>query len=448
MAKERNHFSLGLWVIVVFVLFFGGLIFIGGQSWGQQLRDYVVRFPATYALPDEIKPGAFVYCGALSVGRVEQVELREGDSELEPPLWAYLHIQVDRVVPLRSDCRIVARGPLLGGTGKLIILDPGQQGALLESGAVIEGAETGSFEAALDALNAELDASRPASLLALVKTQLDPADAGSVVAKIHRSLDDVNEATARLAMQLDSAEQDALLAKLHEILNNVNLTTRRLKSEMETETDATMLFKIHAALDSVNSGLTDAAGILNENRPVIRDTLAGVRRTTDTIENDVVGPITEELNRANVSSLLSELHASVKVANESLAAIRDVSNRARSLAVANEERIDRLLADVAETAAHLKGASKDLRRNPWRLFYRPSLEETKQLNIFDAAREFSEAAARLDDSSARLRIVLEQHGGSLPSDAPELKPILDHLEQTFEDYTQAEQALWDQLELE
>jgi uncharacterized protein YPO0396 len=115
--------------------------------------------------------------------------------------------------------------------------------------------------------------------------------------------------------------------------------------------------------------------------------------------------------------------------------------------VLNEDRLNQLMLNLNETAVHLKSAGKDLRRNPWRLFYRPSLEETKQLNIFDAAREFAEAASRLDDSATQLSALMKSHDGTVPADDPDLAKIRERLKQTFEDYTRAEEALWKQLDV-
>jgi ABC-type transporter Mla subunit MlaD len=260
-------------------------------------------------------------------------------------------------------------------------------------------------------------------------------------------LDDLNEVTGHVARQVNPDQREALMNKLHLVLDNVNATTASLRAEMATTTEGVLLAKVHDALDSVNRGLAEVTGMLEENRPVVHETLLGVERTTRTLEHEIAAPIAAELNRENVRSLLAQLHMSFELINTSLADIQEVSSRARTIVTLNEDRFNRLITDVSETAVHLKSASKDLRRNPWRLFYRPSLEETKQLNIFDAAREFAEAAARLDDSAARLDALIKLHGGQVPADAPELAEIAGRLKETFEDYTQAEEALWKQLDV-
>ena len=448
MAKQRNYFSLGLWVIAVLALFFAGLIFIGGRQWGRAWRGYTVRYPVTFALPDEIRPGAQIFCGGTPIGRVDHIELRRIPQQGgAPTLWAYLQVSISRVVELRSDCAIVARGLLLGGGGKLVIKDPGRRGTALPDGAVIDGARSGSVDETLDRLNAELDPGNPAGLLMTIKTQLDPADVDSILGKVHGSLDDLNALTRSLARQLEPAQRDALLGKLHAALDNINATTHQLRQQVQVGSDGTLLAKVHQALDAVNRTLAEVSGMVEENRPSIHEALATVRRTADTVEHGIVEPIASEVNLANTQSLLNDLHSSFEKVNAALGDLEVIGGTTRTMVVLNEDRFNQLMMNLAETATHLKGASKDLRRNPWRLFYRPSLEETRQLNIFDAAREFAEAASRLDDSATQLSALMESYGGNIPAGDPDLVEIRERLQQTFEDYTRAEEALWKQLDV-
>ncbi len=448
MARQTNYFSLGISVIVIAILFFAILMFVGGRGWGTSYHDYVVRYPANYPLPDEIKPGAGVHCGASLVGQVTEFELKLGtDDEGESRLWAFVDIKVDQIIQLRSSCRIVARGLVLGGGGKLVILDPGTLGDIIEPGSTIDGAPAATFDAALDIMTGELDPSNPRGLLTSIKQQLDPNDARSLITKIHASMGDLNLVTKRIAIQLNPGDQAALMGKMLAIMDNVNEITVELREQMRTESDTAMLAKLHVTLDTLNAGLMEATGVLTENRTAIKGTMANLQETSDTVRSRIVEPIAQELDRKNIGGLLATLHSSFSMVNASLANLEVVTSRAKSMTVLNESRINRLIVDASEMAIHLSAAGKDLRRNPWRLFYRPSLDETKELNIFDASREFSMAAARLDDSVAQLKSLMENYGGAVPVDAPEIAAIKERLGQTFEDYKKAEEALWNQLEI-
>jgi hypothetical protein len=106
------------------------------------------------------------------------------------------------------------------------------------------------------------------------------------------------------------------------------------------------------------------------------------------------------------------------------------------------------VTNFVETSEHLKATAKDLYRNPWRLLYQPSDKESRELNVFDASRSFAEAAARLDNASIRLQGMIEAGGGALRPDDPELLTIRQSLQDTFEQFSAAEKALWKQLNLQ
>ncbi len=448
MAKPTNTFALGLTVIVMLVLFFGTLVFIGGSGlFGPARNAYAVRFPASAPLPDEMAAGAPVFCGLLQVGSVDRVshETERGADDRSARLFVRLDIRVDRRVPLRSDCRIVARGPLLGGGGKLVIVDPGLHGRPVTPGSVIDGMPAGTFDAALDALAGELDPHNPAGLVTLVKTELDADNARSVMAKIHRSVEDLNLITKNLARQTDARDREALLAKLGLILDYVNEATGSLRDQLTLRSDEVVLGKLHKGLDTLNADLEAVRALIQDNRPTIDDTLAGLRQTVDTVQHGIAAPLAEQLDTAVDASLLNKLHVSFDRLNRSLADLTVVTGETRQVLVLNKERLNGIFANVNETSAHLKAASKEIRRSPWRLLYRPTLEETRELNIFDASREFATAAAHLEDSSAQLRALLDAYGGQVAADDPDLLAIKARLQETFARFTQAESALWKEL---
>jgi hypothetical protein len=111
----------------------------------------------------------------------------------------------------------------------------------------------------------------------------------------------------------------------------------------------------------------------------------------------------------------------------------------------NKEHISRFVVNLKETSDHLKGTSKELQRNPWRLLYQPTLEEAERANIYDAARSFSDAATHLDDAVVRLQALSE--AGTVPSDDEQLREVLEQLQLRFQDFNQVEDALWRELRI-
>ena len=75
----------------------------------------------------------------------------------------------------------------------------------------------------------------------------------------------------------------------------------------------------------------------------------------------------------------------------------------------------------------------------------PDKTETRQHAIFDAARNFAEAATRLDDATTQLRALAELHDGRIPGDSPDLARVRTMLTNSREKFGQAEAELWRQL---
>jgi hypothetical protein len=449
MSKKRNPLALGITVIVMFALFFSVLMYVAKVDFRPKDR-FVVRFTERETLP-EIKEGGLVQCGPTIVGKITGVEVREGtDESVSPPapqLYFYISATVDREIGLREDCTIVPEGPLLGGSGKLIIRDRGVSANPVRPDKVIIGQQVGSFSAITEALYAQLDATRPDSLLSTLKVQLDPANAASLMAKVHKSMDDLNLVTTNISTQFDARQKDALMAKLQSILDNINVATGYLKAQLDAGHGDALAAKLHVGLDELDKGLKTVVAMLEENRVPLAETVASVRNTAKTLETRIAEQIARQLDTDNAASLIAKIHVGIDRLNTSLTDVNTMTQTGREVFVLNEDKLNKLLANLKETSDHLKGAAKDIRRNPWRLLYRPTLEETKQLDIFDASRAFAEAATQLDDAVTQLKALEQSKGGAISSDDPQLVQIRQRLAEVFEKFSGAEGALWKQLNI-
>jgi chromosome segregation ATPase len=214
---------------------------------------------------------------------------------------------------------------------------------------------------------------------------------------------------------------------------------------MDPNSRAALLGKLELALDTVNSSLASVNGMLTENRPTIKAAMDNIKETSDTLNTGITKTIAKELDAASPQSLMAKIHASVEKMGQSLVDLNKITSAAGEVVALNKDNLNNILANFKETSDHMKAATKDLRRNPWRLLYRPTLEETKELNIFDAARAFAEAATRLDDATSKLKALSDARGGRLSPDDPQLKTIRADLQNTFDKFNEAEAALWKNL---
>lgn len=442
MPKSTNTFKLGLATLLFVALFVAVLLFIGGRTGGGGLK-FVVRFAAS-DLGARLKAGGEIECGGQVVGTIRSITMREvSEGGAAPTLYVYVSADVDPVIGLRQDAVIVPGEPLLGDVGTLIITDRGV-GKPIDPARPLDGQKAYSLDTALALLGRELDPNEKGSLITLIKGQLDPDQAASLIAKIHASLDDLNSITRSISVQLSPGQRDSIIVKLHAMLDNLNAATGSLREQLDPQRRDVALARINDALDTLNDAAKTVAAMLHENRPAIASAVGHVQHTTVILDEQIAARIAEQLDVRNAASLLAKVHVGLDGLNRSLEDLNAITGEGRTLIVSNREMINAMVVNLKSTSDNLDAASREIYRNPWRLLYKPSERESKQLNVFDAARSFAQAAADLDNAAIRLQGVVDA-GGTVGADDKELIQIRDSLKQTFETFKKAEQGLWQQL---
>ncbi|RJP32333.1 MAG: hypothetical protein C4547_14065 [Phycisphaerales bacterium] len=443
MHPHRDPFRLGLAVLTMAALLVACTLWIG-RGLFRPHETIVVLFPTDLPLPI-LDAGSQVIYGTQRIGEVVSISLEPGsDGDHRGPV-ARVTAQIDPSADLRADCRVVAVGPPLGGPGTLEVTRRGDAGVRLSAAGPVYGT-AGGIAAQLSRVTAELDAANPESLLAQIKLQLDAGRPDSLAAKLAASLDHLRSAMARIDAETDPSERAAIMAKLHGILDNVNRLTESLRDQAEVGGDATIAARVNDALALVNRSLADLADMIAENRAMVRDTVTDVAGTARTVHVGIVQPLATELDPDNEAGVRAALHAAVERLNRTLADVESVAASAERTMLLNQDRVDQIIANVKETSDHLKATGKDIRRNPWRLLYKPTPKEQQQLDVFDAAREFTEAAARLDDSLERLERIRRLSEQDVAVDESALKNISDILKATLGRFQEAETRFWDRLD--
>jgi ABC-type transporter Mla subunit MlaD len=448
MAAQRNTVQLGATLLVVFLLFFLILLWLPHTLLAGPTRTLRVRFPQAMPLP-MLQEGSKVLVAGRPVGSVTALALEPMPQRLDDPastqdLYLLVTAKIDARLSLKRDCRIRAIGEVLGGAGSLTI-DVGAAVDEADLSAILEGAPPGGFGAYLESLGKELDGDDPHTLLGQIKSQLDPGRADSLMAKVHLSMDDLNAVTRQINAQLDPGRRHAMLAKLHETMDHLNAVTAVLREQMDVDRPDAAISKVGQALDALNHGLNNVVTVLDENRWPLHETMVSLASAAGKVDSRIVESIAEQVDARNAAGLVAKLHQSMDQLNLTLENFGVVSETTRQVIVLNRENLNRLLVNFKETSDHLKSAAKYILRHPWRLLNEPKEIEIKQQAIFDAARNFAEAATRLDDAAAQLRALADVHGGQIPEDDADLARIRAALRQSFEKFGQAEKALWREL---
>ena len=440
MRKERNAVKVGIITIVVVVLFFLVLLWVS-KGVGGDMQSVVIHFPPTPEMPTLVS-GSAVLVGGQKVGQVVDAGLepisRKGGAAAAAGFYLRVEVNMRSKLKLHSDCSAFAESPPLGGDG-IIKINLGTADDLFK-GDHIEGSEPGGLGAILASLQSEFNGDDPKSLLGQIKTQLDPSVQLSLIGKLHRSLSDLNAMTAALAKELGPGEKATLLAKLQEIADNVNETTRSLRREFDTSQPDVLLQKIHMAMDVLNDGLATVRRITANAEAPVTSSLLSLETTTENFA--------AQTDPSRPDSLMAELKRTSQQVNSALEDINSVTEATRNLVVLNRENVNRMLVNFKEASDHIKTGVKFVLRHPWRLLNEPSVTELKQQAVFDAARSFSEAAARIDSASADLKALAELHHGNIPQEDPELARILADLKHTQGQYRKAEAEFWRLLQVD
>lgn len=445
MPAERNAFRLGLAIILFVILAVVVLVFLAPRGGGDMTIS--VRFPHTQ-FTTMLSEGSLIVCGGQEVGSVRGLELEE----MKAPhsgnltLYAVARLKLDSSVGLRQDCRIVPQGPLLDGPGKLVIEDRGV-GRPVQDGQMLDGAMAADFNALMRMVASQLDPQDPESLMSIIRAQLDSADPASLLGKIHASLEDINAISTSLRGEFDARDKQVLLGKLHLILDNINEATRLIRGELDSGAEQAMLAKVHQLLDTLGGGLTTAVAMIEENREPLRETVGHVRNTSRILEQQIAARIAQQLDPADAAGLLAKVHVSLDRLGASLNDVNAITRSGRESVALNQQPLNQMIGNLKETSDHLKAASKEIRRNPWRLFYQPTLEESAEANVHDAARAYAEAATRLDDALVRLEALKQVPSTGPAEQRQDLERVMQQLRQSFEQFKKVEDALWQQLEI-
>lgn len=121
-----------------------------------------------------------------------------------------------------------------------------------------------------------------------------------------------------------------------------------------------------------------------------------------------------------------------------------ITENLKQLVVANSENVNELIDNMVSVSANLNAASKEIRRNPWKLLYKPDDKTVKSTNIYDAARSFDDAATRLNTVATKLR-ALQQLDSEDPQAKEQIRIMQEDLQKTFDRFQDMEQVFWKEI---
>jgi len=380
--KSTNELTAGIFVVAALAAGVAVVIWLGGASLFRSINEVAFYVPQDSGSMG-LAVGSFIRVNDADIGQLTEIRYDPGSQRT-------LYIgQVDPAVRLYSDGRARVESGFIG-TPSVVILDAGS------------------------AEKPQVSAANPLEL-----------SSGGLTASLNN-----------ISAELDPARREALLAKLHEIINRIKDATgtvARIADQVALESNRdqidSLLAKLHRSMDDLNAMTSDA-------RPKVKDTLTAVQETAESIR---------EYSKKDLAEIFEQVRDATTDIGKIAADFAVVSDQAKEIILVNRERVDEIIDNMSQTSASLKSASKEIRRNPWRLLYRPKPGEFESQNIYDAARSFASGAEQLDQALMKLSGLSKAHPEGLPAGDPQVKAIREHLAESFDRFRRVEDALWEEM---
>jgi len=327
---------VGLLVLVA-ALLLGTFVFVlGGIDLSEGYPIYV-----DFQNPGNIKPGAPVNVGNIRIGRVREIEYRGGRLDPEtgrrPLIRLTLEIDQDVEDTLHEDALFyVSSQSLLGEQN--ISVDPGEpERPLLPPGSIVQGVDPPRMDLAL-ALAYEL----LESVAKLVRENRD-------------ELEGLLQSTARMIRSLDRILSDHS-ERIDRIIENVETASAEASLLMQSARGTLEAPELRRSLRNLDRSL---ASVARDIDPILADVRSATGRVNETLET--IGP--EE--REGIQQAIREAGALAENANAAVADARRIVSHIRE----GRGSIGALVMDE-EIYDDLQEMLRDIKHNPWKLFWR------------------------------------------------------------------------------
>jgi len=333
MAKRiRNNLAVGITVSVVLALtIYIVIVLAEWPSLFTTQQKITVRLPYKVGLKG-LNKGSPVHLGGIKIGNVTNTDIKKLNptSTDSNDVYVFFTMKIPQQYQLRRDCVLVAQSNVLGGQVLLSIEDLGSKGEFIEDG---QTADILLADSMMDAVKNEFDPHDPNSFLAQMKIDVTgiTEQLQQTVAKLDTTLDLAQSAMANLK----DITGDERAGKF---IDNITEASDDLKPAIA---------KLDTSLDSAQSAMANLKDITGDERI-----------------DRIIDNITEVSD--NLKSTIAKLDTSLDSAQSTLMNLK---------AISGDERIDRIISNISVVSSNLKLTAQEVRRAPWKLFYKPKEKE-------------------------------------------------------------------------
>ncbi len=404
--RARNLTLAGLFIVLMGAVLAAILVLVGGRAaWFEPMQEVRVRFEQA----PNVKVGSAVLLVGQPIGRV--LTVRPVRVQCPPPaepetcFQAEVTLALPEQYTIYENARVVIMQSLVGQMANINIEDTGFGDPLQ---GVLEGNQKSPFADAAGELGiGEVEKTNIQLILANLKDLSEElkTDVPPVVERVKQLSGDLAAVSGDLKEHFPKLRGDLVEA------------AGNLKEATETAQGAV------AKLDA----------LLEENGPKVSEALTDARNFAGKLD-------------AGGGKLLENAAAASEDLKVALADVRVMAAGAKGLIAANKTGFSRTVHNMLATSENLKALAKEVRRAPWRLFAKPEKEEVESINLYDAARAFASTATELETVADTLTALKEAKEAGIEVDPEFLNAMLERLQETFENYQDAEEALWAEFE--
>ena len=216
------------------------------------------------------------------------------------------------------------------------------------------------------------------------------------------------------------------------------------------------LTKLGTTEDSIHAAATSATGVLNSVHDEIPPVVAKYNLAADktAYAMDQAGKLlhsgrkgaivninaaTAEIKKA-IPALITKAQSDLNELHATLTNSTALTAKARTLLAANQDRINGMIRALHGASVNLKIFAVEIRHSPWRLLYKPSKKDINNVEIYDAVREFDQAARHLQHAADVLKATAVNPES--PAEQTRLHHLMDQLNTTFSQFQQVENKFW------
>ncbi len=407
MAKKNNN-ELTVGITAAIVLALAVYIIVLLADFTRLTTDYqelTFRLPYTCGLRG-LSSGSPVHLGGYKVGQVTSTQIDDAGSDPDN-IYVLFSIELPEKYKLHDNCILTPEMGLLGGK------------------AILNIASLGNSETTLSE-NSIYNITFGDNMVTAIKKELDPTNPTGVLAAVKAELDRNNE--------------NSLLGALANSARNLDDITSSVKTELDTGSPAALLTKVHNITGKLDNSLTGIQNIITDNKSDLRDTIISLKHSAGILEKEL------PLITAKFEQVIDKAACGLDTAQDALHELKITGELASDTMANNRDKIDALIDNMTEVSTNLKLVSREVRRAPWRLLYKPQQKEMEIQATIDTAAAFAAGAERLDNAANSLKKAIGQLGQNAGENRDKIKNLLADLENSFDQFHKAEKKLWQDMD--